>query len=457
MYKSRGASQPNMDSGCTCALCKDRRDFVLPEHLKKKFYEHDLVIFAGAGISTENRVVFPYTLYDDVKAELGIAADKPIQFSTLMERYCNQPDGRALLLQKIKKRFDYVSAFPELYRIATRFHKELATLHFIDTIITTNWDDFFERECGAIPFVMAQDFAFWNTEGRKVFKIHGSISNYGSIIATDTDYRKCRKSLRDGILGATLKHIIGTKTIVYVGYSFADSDFNQIFRFLREEMGTVVPNSYMVTPYSSQAKAIAARGVTPIITDGQQFLSVLKEHAVADGRQIEDSRFEGIPLTYGLLMAAHEELHKHYRASDSPFMIYTSSYQDGFMQALERAMARMCTGEYSCPGCLARLIGKYEDIRKEKRRRRKLTDVAYVDGYLNGLNFILAPDYIRMILPLWYLTSDTEPPKSLREYSRALRKAKRTHPDWLKYAQKVARTYVGQGGPAEFHHTPFLL
>jgi hypothetical protein len=306
-------------------------------------------------------------------------------------------------------------------------------------------------------FVTADDFAYGNTKGIKVFKIHGSINNYGSIIAADTDYRKCRKSLRDGILGATLKHIIGTKTIYYVGYTFSDSAFKQIYLFLRDEMREILPHSYMVTSDPTMAKAIAAQGFTPIITDGQRFISVLKEHAVADGKQIDDSRFEGIELVYSVLFAAHKILHTRYQPSKTPFMIYTSGYQDGFMQALDRTIARVKTGECSCPGCLVQLIQEYEDIRKEKMKRRKLTDIAYIDGYINGLLFIIATDDERKDLPLWYVTYDMRPSKNLHQYSKELRKAERMHPNRLRYAHNIVRRSVGPNGSPDLHHIPFLL
>jgi hypothetical protein len=98
-----------------------------------------------------------------------------------MSQLCNQSNGRAKLLRKIKDRFDYIRSFPELYRIATRFHRELSTLFLVDTIVTTNWDSFFEDECGALPFVTADDYAFWEQSVRKVFKIHGSANSLGSI------------------------------------------------------------------------------------------------------------------------------------------------------------------------------------------------------------------------------------------------------------------------------------
>jgi hypothetical protein len=57
----RHGNKPKMtaDSARARAICKDRHDFILPNHLKRKFYEHDSVMFAGGGISTENRIVFP--------------------------------------------------------------------------------------------------------------------------------------------------------------------------------------------------------------------------------------------------------------------------------------------------------------------------------------------------------------------------------------------------------------
>lgn len=82
--------------------------------------------------------------------------------------------------------------------------------------MTTNWDDYFERECGAIPIVTAEDFAFYNLAGRKVFKIHGSISNYGSIIATAEDYTRCYNNLKTGLIGSHLKSLLATTAVVGV-------------------------------------------------------------------------------------------------------------------------------------------------------------------------------------------------------------------------------------------------
>jgi hypothetical protein len=156
-----------------------------------------------------------------------------------MSRYCAQPDGRIKLLRKIKDRFDYLDSFPELRRRATAFHQEMCTIPQIQEIITTNWDLYFEQYAAATPVITPQDFAFWGVPGRKVFKIHGSLSSYGSIVATTEDYARCQHQIFGGLVGANLRMLLATKTILFAGYSLRDDDFSQTYTALKEQMGNV--------------------------------------------------------------------------------------------------------------------------------------------------------------------------------------------------------------------------
>jgi NAD-dependent SIR2 family protein deacetylase len=83
----------------------------------------------------------------------------------------------------------------------------------IKNIITTNWDDFFEKVCGLDAFVNDSDMPFWESSERRVMKIHGSIRNFGSIVATEQDYQKSFRRLNNGPMGAQLKSLITQKTI----------------------------------------------------------------------------------------------------------------------------------------------------------------------------------------------------------------------------------------------------
>jgi hypothetical protein len=265
------------NKSCTCFFCSKKLPFDLDEQLFESFKTGNLVLFAGSGISTERPGVFLSSLYEDVCEDLKIDPNDSLSFSDLMTKFCEQANGRAKLLQKIKERFSYIDSFPELYKSATTFHSELSTMYTINTILTTNWDDYFEKECGAIPFVTAEDFAFWSISGRKVFKIHGSVNNYGSLVATKKDYNNCYTRLTKGIIGSQLKLMLATKTIVYIGFSFKDDDFLKIHKLLSREMKDIRPQSYIVTLDKSSDARFLKHGLIPIYTDGTHFLSVLKK------------------------------------------------------------------------------------------------------------------------------------------------------------------------------------
>ena len=113
------------DSECKCAFCKNKLKFEFPDHLLKEFELGNVVIFAGAGISTENRDYAVDTLYDRLRHEIGEAGE--LSFPQLCQKYCAQPDGRIriFVIQQIRDRFDYFKSFSEFYFAMTGFHRAL--------------------------------------------------------------------------------------------------------------------------------------------------------------------------------------------------------------------------------------------------------------------------------------------------------------------------------------------
>jgi hypothetical protein len=374
-------------SDCHCEICRDNRPFELPPDLYERFKDCSVVVFAGAGVSTETRGVYPYTFYQDVCRELDIRPDNGPPFPDLMSQYCSQPDGRAKLLKKIRKRFDYVRAFPELYRRATQFQRELSTLSVVQDIVTTNWDPYFELECGATPFVSAEDFAFWAVPGRKVFKIHGSVDSYGSIVATREDYNACHQRLTGGLLGSTLRMLLATKTVVYMGFSFSDDDFIQLHSALVAEMKGLCPQSYIVTLDPSSDARFREKGLIPIYTDATYFISKVKQRFVTEHQLLDDERFAGVEKLLKRVVHAHHGL-SGIDAREFPDVVFGLSHQDGLIHALERILALKNTGYYS-HACNPRNTAELylRKIRPEKLRRRKYHDVAYVEGYVDGLTY----------------------------------------------------------------------
>jgi NAD-dependent SIR2 family protein deacetylase len=436
-------------------MCDLRKPFILPKEIVEATENQKLVIFAGAGVSTEARGVFNLSLYEEIRKELKIGSEKRISFSNLMSLYCRRK-SRRMLLRKIKSRFDYMKLFPEIYRDATRFHNELSTIPHIQEIVTTNWDDHFERECDATPIVTPNDFAaFSDILGRKVFKIHGSATNYGSIVATAEDYQACYRRLRTGVIGSVLKVLLSSKTVVFVGYSFQDEDFEKVYRLLDREVGQLLPSAYVVT-LDENAKATLASmrmNINPIVTDATFFLATLKAHLVKNKLMLPDERYRGLETAYERVFEAQDNIFGIDPRSH-PENIYSLVYQDGLMHGLEDVKGSRKSGRFSDGHRLMHMIESYELLRKRYLHAGNYWEVAYIEGFLNGLLYFLSSNKKTPKLPLYYLFGCGDI-TNLRDYRKLAKHARRLHKSAYSFAARLVASRIHTEG-VSFHHAPFL-
>ncbi len=434
-----------------CEDCQKRVPFEMPAALFEDCKYGRVVVFAGAGISTEGRGVFPSSFYEEIKEELDISEE--IDFDNLMSKFVLRTKDKRALLNKIKNRIDYAKSFPELEHHATTFHKELSSIHQIQEIITTNWDDFFERECGATPIVTDKDFAYWDQPFRKVFKIHGSINNPGSIIATKEDYSTCYKELSKNVIGATLKQLLATKTIIFVGYSFRDTDFVKIYSYLQKNMGSVLPHAYFVSLNEPTNEDLKKFTPTIIKTDATHFLAVLKQKLIEEKQLVPDLIYE---LTYYNLLSL-KDVHLKISEKDikkDPALIYCLSYQDGLIHALERALQNKNTGEYSHLCKTGEKLKHYVKLRKAFLKRKRYLDVAYIDGYIVGLAQLI-PESIEKQdkMPIYYVFG-AGPIDSNAQFLKTRKLASKLHKAAFDVAKKMTEKYK-RG--IVLHHNTFLM
>lgn len=445
-----------MERNCECEECRYHFKVALGQDLLSDFLNGDVSIFAGAGISTESKRVLQHTFYESIADEIG-GNLSGLSFPLVMDRYCAQPNGRLKLLKEIKERFENIDSFPELNRKATEFHYELATLFMVKNIVTTNWDMYFEECCNATPFVTDPDLAFWEAAGRRVLKIHGSIANLGSIVATTQDYDDCRRRLDVGLLGALLKTILATQTVVFVGYSLSDSDFLSIYEFVKERMNSMHKQAYVVTPFKEESEKLEQAGLIPIITDGTYFLRQIKAHAVKKKVMLDDSLYEAAEVLLNRVNAEHRRLHRKVRAKDYPELIYAACYQDGMVHALGRAANMRPTGEYSNGARTHGVIHAYLRGRGRKLKAGNYEDVAYIDGYVNALTFLMLDPKVRRDLkpPLYYMFGSKGLIETLSDFVRRLK----SNPNAHRASSARARRRVGKlANPEqlEVHHPPWL-
>lgn len=439
-----------------CEICKNNRPFILPGELFDALVHRELVIFAGAGISTEQKNVFPYTLYEDILGEMGYPPDSNISFPKLMSEYCKKKGDRKELVKLIKKRIDYICSFPELYRSATKFHSQLAIIPCIAEMVTTNWDDYFEVECHATPFVYEQDIAFWDETKRKVLKLHGSINNLGSIIATTEDYKKCYESLNTGLIGSQLKLLIANRRILFMGYSFGDEDFNRIYSFVRGQLSGFMKKPYIVTLDEKNDPKWRDLGLEPIYTAGDFFLQEIVHQLEIKGCMFAVSVIADVYKELEIIREEHSELARRANSHKYPEVIYCLSYQDGVIHAFEHFLNHVNFGQSLCKDNIHRMMIGYENLIKKKRKIRKYDDIAYIYGYMNGYLFPMAPDEGQDAFPRYLDFNLGNEMRTYNEYIDSLNVVEGRKKTITNHARKIVEKELPTDDIV-FHHTAFLL
>ena len=438
-----------------CAICKNYKEFEMPSDIMEASKKGKLALFCGAGISTENKNVLPESFYMTIQNELD-NTDTSMSFSETMQKYCDLPNGRRKLMKKIRERFQYIHSFPELEERATMFHRELSELHFVKTIVTTNWDTYFEDYCAAVPITIPEDFVYWDGNERCVLKIHGSISNLGTIIATTNDYEKCREKLEKGIIGATLKTILANNTVVFIGFSFGDEDFASILNYLQGEMKEFLPHIYIVTLDQNLYEKIEYKNSTCIVTDGTYFLHSLKNKLIAEKLIVNSGIMGDIELQKYLVCEIHSKI-ASIDFKTYPGVIYCLAYQDGICHAFDRFIQLYKTGNYNIPGVLNGSLKAYDKITKDKKKQGNYWDTSYYEGYMNGLMYILLCGEKHPMVnsfPLFYLPNTKAEMNSFESFEEELCKVSKFKGKYHKYAIKVLENLM-EAEEIVVHHPPF--
>ena len=367
---------------CKCQRCQNDIDFDIDEFLINEIRLRNVVIFAGAGVSTENPNSAPHSFYTELAIKIG-KKDRTLPFPDIAQEYSQRPDGRFELLKRILERFDYVYKFADLREEATRFYRELATMPYLETFITTNWDRNFEEICQAKPFVYDPDMRFWEIPDRKVLKIHGTIDDYSSLIVTRDDYDQCSISLQSSLIGAKLKDLLTTKTCIFIGFSMNDDDFRDIFEFVRTGQGQFEKTHYFVNPSLDDGSLYG--NIKAIRTDGTYFLNVIKQHLCFMDDYLDDDIYDQVQQELYDVQEEHSELWKSYNPKEYPQMLASAIYQDGLIHGYQLIRDMEGAGCYSDPSILYAKIQGYSAKIADLRSKRNYLDIAYFSGFLNTL------------------------------------------------------------------------
>ncbi|RNJ49517.1 SIR2 family protein [Methylocystis hirsuta] len=442
------------DEQCRCAFCRSDLPFSIPNHLVDELLNGNVVVFAGGGISTENHDHAHDTFYKRIAAELK--ADEGSSFPELMSKYCSQPNGRIRLIQSIKDRFDYFIAFGDFYNQMTKFHRAISPMFMIKDVVTTNWDDFFERECALDAFVNESDMPLWSASKRRLLKIHGSIRNLGSIVATTEDYRASERRLNNGVMGAQLKALLAQKTFIYTGYSLSDSTFLKLAKRLAKMIYPNLRHSYFVSPQIDMNKLSKFPiPLTPIQTDGAYFFEQLRVHVGKKAGILPDHAFESCEELLDRVVDEHIDAADAFTSRPHPLLIFALSYQDGLIHGLGRISRQKNTGEYHCRSHVAQRAQAYEMRAKEFRRKKDYWNACYAEGYCDALAHLLISSERRIYKwpPLYgtHCGIDFGTLSSITRFPK-----KKIDPRRIAQARRILAKVTSSGEVLIPDHTPYL-
>lgn len=436
-----------------CKTCKDYIDFVVPEEIINEI--HNVILFTGAGVSTETKRVFPDTFYENILDELKLQNNQTISFSKAMSLYVKKFGSRTPLINKIKERLDYFKAWPELFNRATEFHEEIAAFPCIENLVTTNWDDFLETVANATPFVYDTDVPFWDTPVKKVLKIHGSINDLGSIIATEEDYKRCYRELNKNAIGSKLKLFLVQNIIVFIGYSFQDDDLQRIYKYISKKMGNFKRQAYVVTLDKSNEKNWIKYNLKPIYTEGSYFIYKLRKVFEQKGCLLPFENVSKVLAIQKHIIDIHEKTSIKYKHTKFPEIIYCLSYQDGILHAFEYLINKIKGGKSLCTNYLLNSINTYEGLVKEYKLN--WLEHSYLEGYLTGLylfNGAMLPEIELEQVPLfcYYNEINNEKFMTEKEFGKSLKLTSPTSRKRQKAKKFLEKLKIDES--VIFHHIP---
>jgi SIR2-like domain len=262
------------------------------------------------------------------------------------------------------------------------------------------------------------------------------VLNPGTIIADRSEYDASLTALAGHALGGAVRHLLATRSIVFVGYSLRDDDIKDVIDVLRSDLGTAARRCYFVHP--SEEFIPPVEGAEVLHTSASWFIKLLDDALVSAGYLLPTIMYDRLEILDQKLRKGRTRFDNKLPPWKFPPAIYNHSYQDGMADALEHTRAKQRSESDRRHGDLIHRAKNYLDLTAAARRKRNYWDAAYYEGYGNGL-FVLGVDEIPLEeVPIFYCPGIGET-TSFKVVSEAVRGGEKTHKTAYKWAVKQDR------------------
>lgn len=210
--------------------------------IQQAMAEKQLVLFVGAGASVASGM----PLWRDAVAQIAekVNADPDKENYLVIPQYYFNARGKKEYTQLMREIFKYKQPLN-----TTEVHK-LIMAFSAETIITTNYDRLLEQaaeENGIFMHVVAKDTDLpYRKAGRELIKMHGDFEHDNFVLKED-DYLHYHKNFK--LIETYVKSLIGTKTVLFIGYSLSDPDVKQIINWVKEILDEEFQHAYMINTH----------------------------------------------------------------------------------------------------------------------------------------------------------------------------------------------------------------
>ena len=216
--------------------------------IKEAENSNRLVIFVGAGTSIPSGLPSWSKAVDEMRERIDDSEDAANKnevknsddFLKIPQYYYNEhgKNNYVALMKKIFKHNKNLSPH-NLHKKILKFRTKY--------IITTNYDDLLEKSANdnqQIIDVVGNDAGLaYGIADKKIIKMHGDFDHANFVLKED-DYLSYSEHFR--LIETYIKALIAGNVVLFLGYSFNDPDLKQIFAWVKENIGSDQPQSYLV-------------------------------------------------------------------------------------------------------------------------------------------------------------------------------------------------------------------
>lgn len=202
--------------------------------LAEELEKGKLVVFVGAGVSKNSGLPKWEELIKDYADYRGIKEFTSKQFLTIPEEIFERY-GSLKYYEIAEKRFLGKYVPNSIHRILKKMK--------LTYIITTNYDTLIEDEIKNLQIVSKDEDLPYTNSNRMLIKMHGDFENK-NIVLKKSDYDNYEKNFQ--LISTLVKGLVTTNTVLFIGYSYSDTNVQQIMNWIKEILKEKTRKAFLV-------------------------------------------------------------------------------------------------------------------------------------------------------------------------------------------------------------------